>query len=83
MFCHDLIFLCLQVNGPFVVNQLTGVITLARVLDYDVARSYAINIRAQVHMSYISECIKAVYLVALSPGSLSFYRQTKGAWGQS
>ena len=38
----------LQVNGPFTVNQLTGVITLSSVLDYDVAPAYTLNIRAQV-----------------------------------
>ena len=39
---------CMQVNGPFTVNQLTGVITLSSVLDYDVAPAYTLNIRAQV-----------------------------------
>lgn len=44
----ELFVFLLQTNGPFVVNQLTGVISLASVLDYDVALSYVLSIRAQV-----------------------------------
>ena len=40
----------MQTNGPFVVNHLTGVISLGRALDYDVSTSHDINVRAQVRM---------------------------------
>ena len=35
-------------NGPFAVNQLTGVVTLTNILDYDEARTYTLNINVQV-----------------------------------
>ena len=38
----------LQTDGTFTVNALSGVVTLARSLDYDTTQSYSVNIVAEV-----------------------------------
>ena len=50
MYCDCKHYTIMQTNGPFVVNHLTGVISLGRALDYDVATSHDINVRAQVRI---------------------------------
>ena len=39
-----------QTDGTFTVNALSGVVTLARSLDYDTTQSYSVNVVAQVSL---------------------------------
>ena len=61
-------FLLFQSGTPFNIEPTTGVLRLTSALDFDVARSYALTITAEVSLPSVTEFrIVATYTIHKNP----------------